>query len=193
MTSVMYSTRRGPEARRRTWAAGVALAGALAVTLTACGGGGSDDGSSAAPGTTATADGGATGGASSGGSGDGSANPTASASASAGPLEGSWLATDGGEAVVLMAIGDKAALYATGGTVCKGTLGEESGTRVFRLGCASGRKDRVVGEVDSVGGDTLKVTWDSAVGTETYRKAGEGSLPSGLPEAMASQTPAVGP
>ncbi|MER7576236.1 hypothetical protein [Streptomyces sp. NPDC126514] len=96
----------------------------------------------------------------------------------AGDLEGSWLATTKGKAVALVVTGRKAGLFATGGTVCSGTAG---GT--IELTCTDGSNDRSSGTVESVGADTLKVTWDSDLGTETYRKADGATLPTGLPTA----------
>ncbi|MFE0801848.1 hypothetical protein [Streptomyces sp. NPDC058812] len=152
----------------------VGLVGALA--LTACtDGGDSDDGgsggdkSSAAPSASASA-----------GPGGGSGG---SPSAPAGELEGSWLATTDGQAVALMVTGDKAALFATGGTVCSGTTGEDSGTRTIRLKCTDGSDDRATGTVESVDGTSLKVTWQGGLGEEAYTKSEGGSLPPGLPTA----------
>ena len=51
------------------------------------------------------------------------------------------------------------------------------------LKCPSGSKDRTTGMVDSVDGDSLKVTWSGAAGKETYTKAESGQWPSGLPTA----------
>lgn len=161
----------------RATAVAVGLVGALA--LTACtDGGDSDDGgsgggdkSSAAPSASASAStdpGGGSGG---------------SPSAAAGELEGSWLATTDGQAVALMVTGDKAALFATGGTVCSGTAGEDSGTRTIRLKCTDGSDDRATGTVESVDGTSLKVTWQGGLGEETYTKSEGGSLPPGLPTA----------
>nr|WP_202546113.1 hypothetical protein [Streptomyces sp. SID5606] len=142
------------------------------LALAACtDGGGSDDGDS-------------------GGGGESSAAPDGSASTdtgggggspSAGELEGSWLATADGQAVALMVTGDKAALFATGGTVCSGTAGEDAGTRIVRLKCTDGSKDRASGTVGSVDGKTLKMVWEGGVGEETYTKSEGGSLPPGLP------------
>ncbi|MEU6531759.1 hypothetical protein ABZ869_21540 [Streptomyces sp. NPDC046928] len=148
------------------------LVGVLA--LTACSGGGDSDGDSApstAPTSTDTGSGG-TGG----GSGGGSAS-------SAGELEGSWLATTDGKAVALVVTGDKAGLFATGGSVCSGTAGEQGGKRTIRLQCTDGSKDRAAGTVDSVGKSELKVTWEGTLGVETYTKAEGGKLPTGLPTA----------
>ncbi|WP_193776416.1 hypothetical protein [Streptomyces sp. E2N166] len=160
----------------RATAVTVGLVGAL--TLTACtDGGGSDDGgsgggdkSSAAPSASASASTDPDGGG-------------GSPSAAAGELEGSWLATTDGQAVALMVTGDKAALFATGGTVCSGTAGEDSGTRTIRLQCTDGSDDRAAGIVVSVDGTSLKVTWQGGPGEETYTKSEGGSLPPGLPTA----------
>ncbi|WP_345962749.1 hypothetical protein ABDE16_16695 [Streptomyces sp. BRB040] len=165
----------------RAAAVAVALAGALA--LTACTDGGSDGGSgggsgggggkaSAAPSASASAETGGSDG--SGGSGGGS--PSADAD-----LEGSWLATTDGQAVALMVNGGKAALFATGGTVCSGTAGEASGTRTIRLKCTAGGDDRSTGTVESVDDTSLRVTWEGGVGAETYTRSEGGSLPPGLP------------
>ncbi|KAF2778540.1 hypothetical protein [Streptomyces sp. OM5714] len=161
----------------RAAAVAVALAGALA--LTACTDGGSDGGSggggdkaSAAPSASASAETGGSDG--SGGSGGGS--PSADAD-----LEGSWLATTDGQAVALMVNGGKAALFATGGTVCSGTAGEASGTRTIRLKCTAGGDDRSTGTVESVDDTSLRVTWEGGVGEETYTRSEGGSLPPGLP------------
>ncbi len=165
--------RRGRPGQRpaRAVAVAVGLVGALA--LTACtDGGDSDDGgsggdkASAAPSASASAEtGGTTGG-----------SPSA-----AGELEGSWLATADGQAVALMVTGDKAALFATGGTVCSGTAGDVSGTRTIRLKCTAGGDDRATGTVESVDDTTLRVTWEGGVGEETYTRSEGGSLPPGLP------------
>ncbi|MER5714488.1 hypothetical protein [Streptomyces sp. NPDC002132] len=153
----------------RAVAALAALAGAF--VLTACGGGGgADGGPSPTPTATATADtGGGTGGSSSASAG--------------GPLEGSWLATTDGQAVALVITGDKAALFASGGTMCTGTARQESDMRMIRLKCPGGKSDRATGMVDSVDKGSLKVTWEGGTGTETYTKAEDGRLPSGVPTA----------
>lgn len=166
MTSVIFSRRSGAV---RVAAAAVGLAGVLA--LSACssdGDSGDDSASSPAPSASASA---GTGGDS------GSGKPAA------GELEGSWLATTGGKAVALVITGKQAALFATGGSVCSGTAGEESGMRMIRLKCTDGSKDRTSGMVDSVDGSSLKVTWKGGLGAETYRKAEGGKLPTGLPTA----------
>ncbi|WP_308401129.1 hypothetical protein [Streptomyces sp. AC512_CC834] len=166
-------------ARRSVRAAAVTLGlmGALALTACTDDGGDSDDGD------------GGSGGGSAGGD-KSSAAPSASAStdpggspSAASELEGSWLATTDGHAVALMVTGDKAALFATGGTVCSGTAGEDSGTRTIRLKCTDGSDDRAVGTVESVDGTSLKVTWQGGLGAETYTRSEGGSLPPGLPTA----------
>jgi hypothetical protein len=155
----------------RVAAVAAALAGALA--LTACSDdGGSDDGAPATPSATSSA---GTGGAT-GGSASASASPS-------GELEGSWLATTDGKAVALIITGAQAALFATGGTVCSGTAGEEADMRMIRLDCTTGNKDRTTGMVDSVDADSLQVTWEGGAGKETYTKAEGGQWPSGLPTA----------
>ncbi|MFG3162509.1 hypothetical protein ACGFY8_21900 [Streptomyces sp. NPDC048232] len=140
---------------------------------------------------TACTDGGSDGG-DSGGGGESSAAPEASAStdpssgsggspSDAGELEGSWLATTDGQAVALMVTGGKAALFATGGTVCSGTAGEDAGTRIVRLKCTDGSDERSTGTVGSVDGKSLKMIWEGGLGEETYTKSEGGSLPPGLP------------
>ncbi|GLX53841.1 hypothetical protein Shyhy01_67900 [Streptomyces hygroscopicus subsp. hygroscopicus] len=148
------------------------LVGALA--LTACGGGGGGDHRSTTPSNTASAD--PAPSSSAGGSGAGGAS---------GKLQGSWLATNGGTIVALVINGKQAGVFATGGTVCSGTAGTESGMQMIHLTCAKGDKDRTTGMVDSVDGTTMKVTWSGKVGQETYTKAEGGKLPSGLPTAAA--------
>ncbi|MDF3300638.1 hypothetical protein P3H78_18815 [Streptomyces sp. K1PA1] len=149
---------------------GAAAAGvACAFALSACSnsGGGSGDGASSAPSGSSTAG---------TGSGSGSA-PTASA------LAGSWLATTDGKAVALVITGTKAGLFATGGTVCSGTAGEEAGMQMLHLKCTDGSQKRSTGMVESVNKTTLKVTWEGGLGKETYTRSEGGTLPSGLPTA----------
>lgn len=166
-------TRNRPAVRLAAVVAGVT--GALA--LTACGSGG--DNSSATPSAQASST-----AASSGGSGgsNGSSGSGGSTSKASG-LQGSWLATTGGKAVALVVNGTKAGLFATGGTVCSGTAGEESGMQMIHLTCTDGDKQRATGMVDSLSKGTLVVTWSGALGKETYTKAEGGSLPTGLPTA----------
>nr|WP_229829299.1 hypothetical protein [Streptomyces massasporeus] len=155
----------------RVAAAAAGLAGVL--VLSACssdGGSGDDSASSASPSASASA---GTGGDSGSGSGD----------SAGGELAGSWLATTDGKAVALVITGKQAALFGTGGSVCSGTAGEESGMRMIRLKCTDGSKDRATGMVDSVNGSSLKVTWEGGLGAETYRKTEGGKLPTGLPTA----------
>ncbi|WP_374387894.1 hypothetical protein [Streptomyces sp. D2-8] len=176
MTSVIFSRRSGAV---RVAAAAAGLAGALA--LTACssdGDSGDDSASSPAPSLSASA--GTDGGSGDSGSGAGSGSGSGE---SAGKLAGSWLATTDGKAVALVITGKQAALFATGGSVCSGTAGEESGMRMIRLKCTDGSKDRAAGMVDSVNGSSLKVTWEGGLGAETYTKAEGGKLPTGLPTA----------
>ncbi|MGY3203187.1 hypothetical protein [Streptomyces sp. TE5632] len=164
--------------RMRIAYAALGLAGAL--VLTGCGGDGDSRGDSApsvtpsTPSITNTPDSGGTG------SGSGGSDATG---APAGKLEGSWLTTAGGKAVALMFTGDQAALFATGGTVCSGTAREDAGVSTISLKCADGKADRASGTIDSVSGSTLKVTWESPLGTETFTKAEGGRLPPGLPAA----------
>ncbi|WP_369198429.1 hypothetical protein [Streptomyces djakartensis] len=174
---MIFSRRSGAV---RVAAAAAGLVGALA--LTACSGdgdGNSADDPASSPAASASASAGTGGdsgsGADSGGSGAGDE--------AGGELAGSWLATTDGKAVALVITGKQAALFATGGGVCSGTAGEESGTRTIRLKCADGAKGRATGTVDSVTGTSMKVTWENGVGTETYTKAEGGKLPTGLPTA----------
>nr|WP_309096559.1 hypothetical protein [Streptomyces sp.] len=153
-------------------AAAAGLVGAL--VLTGCSGdgdSGDDPASSPAPSATASA---GTGGSDSG---------SGSGGAGAGELAGSWLATTDGKAVALVITGEQAALFATGGSICSGTAGEESGRRMIRLKCTDGGESRATGTVDSVNGSSMKVTWEGGLGEETYTKAEGGKLPTGLPTA----------
>ncbi|MDT3727200.1 hypothetical protein ROS62_20900 [Streptomyces sp. DSM 41972] len=145
------------------------LAGAVGLTACSDGdGGGSDDSAAPTASATRTADsGGSTGGSDTSG-------------APAGDLEGSWLTTADGKAVVLMVTGEEAALFATGGTVCSGTA-KGGAEPTLALKCPTGNGDRTKGTVTSVDGKSLTVEWDGAAGTETYTKAEGGSLPPGLP------------
>jgi hypothetical protein len=151
---------------RTAAAAALALAGAL--VLGACSSDGGSDSDDATPSVSASVSGPA--------SSSGSAAPS-------GDLAGSWLTTAKGKAVVLMVNGTEAGLFATGGTVCNGTAGDESGMQMIHLKCTDGSKDRATGMVDSVGKTTLKVTWEGGLGAETYTKSEGGKLPSGLPTA----------
>ncbi|MFI7017208.1 hypothetical protein [Streptomyces sp. NPDC050164] len=179
MTSVIFSRRPGARRRARVAAAAAGLAGVL--VLSACSGDGdSGDGSASSPAPSAAASAG-TGGDSGSGSSSDAGSGSGSDGSDAGGLEGSWLATTGGKAVALVITGKQAAVFATGGSVCTGTAGEESGTRMIRLKCTDGSKDRAIGTVDSVNGKSLKVTWEGRLGAETYTKAEGGKLPTGLP------------
>ncbi|WP_405830547.1 hypothetical protein [Streptomyces sp. NBC_01176] len=165
-----------PRRRVRTAATAMLVAAGLAGTLalTGCS---SDDSGSSSPGSADTTA--STGASGTGGTGgDSSTSPTAKAG-----LEGSWLATTGGKAVALVITGKQAGLFATGGTVCSGAAGEESGMRMIHLTCTDGNKQRATGMVDSVNATTLKVTWSGGLGKESYTKAQGGKLPSGLPTA----------
>ncbi|WVG03927.1 hypothetical protein RFN58_23865 [Streptomyces iakyrus] len=169
---MIFSRRSGAV---RVAAAAAGLAGVL--VLSACssdGGSGDDSASGPSPSDSASA---ATGGGSGSGSGSGSDG------SAGGELAGSWLATTGGKAVALVITGKQAALFATGGSVCSGTAGEESGMRMIRLKCTDGSKDRATGMVDSVNKSSLKVTWEGGLGAETYTKAEGGKLPTGFPTA----------
>ncbi|MER8221597.1 hypothetical protein ABTZ58_13605 [Streptomyces sp. NPDC094143] len=168
----------------RVAAAAAGLVGAL--VLTGCSGDGdSGDDPATSPAPSATASGGG-GGSDSGpdsGSDSGPGSDSGSGGAGAGELAGSWLATTDGKAVALVITGEQAALFATGGSICSGTAGEESGMRTIRLKCTDGSKSRSTGMVDSVNGSSMKVTWEGGLGAETYTKAEGGKLPTGLPTA----------
>ncbi|WP_186785367.1 hypothetical protein [Streptomyces misionensis] len=152
-----------------------ALAAAVlvgALTLTACGGGDGHDGGTATKAPTGTAGTDPAPSSSAAGSGVTGASDK---------LQGSWLTTNGGTIVALVINGKQAGIFATGGTVCSGTAGAESGMQMIHLTCSKGSKDRSTGMVDSVDGKSMKVTWSGKVGQETYTKAEGGKLPSGLP------------
>ncbi|WP_308050632.1 hypothetical protein [Streptomyces sp. TRM72054] len=165
---------------RGRWRIVAVAAGVVgAVVLTGCsGGGGSDSGSESESGG-ASASSSPSPGTSSAGTGGSGGSP----SAAAGELEGSWLATSEGQAVALVVTGEQAGLFATGGTVCSGRVGEASDRQTIRLTCTQGKDKRGTGTVDSVSSTTLKVTWDGGLGEETYTKAEGGQMPSGLPTA----------
>ncbi|MEU4463618.1 hypothetical protein AB0G20_07895 [Streptomyces sp. NPDC024017] len=165
---MIFSRRSGAV---RVAAAAAGLAGAL--VLTACSSDGdSGDGSASSPAPSASES-----------AGKGGDTGSGSGESAGGELAGSWLATTKGKAVALVITGKQAALFATGGSVCSGTAGEESGMRMIRLKCTDGSKDRASGKVDSVNGSSLKVTWEGGLGAETYTKAEGGKLPTGLPTA----------
>ncbi|MFJ6832334.1 hypothetical protein [Streptomyces sp. NPDC091209] len=164
-----------PSRRARIAAATAGLA-AAALALTGCSSGSTDSGNASASPSASATDATGTGGAGTGG-GSGS-TPSAG-----GKLQGSWLTTAGGKAVVLMINGKQAGLFATGGTVCSGTSTDEASMQMIRLSCTDGSKKRAVGMVDSVSGTTLKVTWQGGLGKETYTKSEGGKLPTGLPTA----------
>lgn len=162
MTSANFSR---TVSRRR---AGLVTAGLLGVlVLSACSGGGSDDEPSPSASTAVSS------------SASGSASASGGTSSASGKVAGSWLATTGGKAVVLVVNGDQAALFVTGGSVCTGT----ASTDTIRLKCTDGSKDRTEGTVESVGKTALKVKWEGSLGTENYMKAEGGKLPSDFPTA----------
>ncbi|MFC9847993.1 hypothetical protein [Streptomyces sp. NPDC127595] len=167
MTSATF-----PRRRARIAAAAAVTGLTAALVLTGCGSGDGSTDDSASP----SESGSGSASADTGG-GSGAATP------SGGKLEGSWLATTDGKAVALVITGTQAGLFETGGTVCSGSAGEDSGMQMIRLTCTNGDKDRAVGMVDSVSGTTLKVTWEGDLGAESYTKSEGGQLPSGLPTA----------
>ncbi|MFF7720245.1 hypothetical protein ACFZDB_12845 [Streptomyces luteogriseus] len=167
---MIFSRRSGAV---RAAAAAASLAGVLALSACSSGGDSGDD-SAADPAPSASESAGQSGDS---GSGSGSEDSPG------GELAGSWLTTTDGKAVALVITGKQAALFGTGGSVCSGTAGEESGMRMIRLKCTDGSKDRATGMVDSVNGSSLKVTWEGGLGAETYRKTEGGKLPTGLPTA----------
>ncbi|MGW1025127.1 hypothetical protein ACWD4J_15735 [Streptomyces sp. NPDC002577] len=165
------STASAALGRPRVRVAAAAAGVAAALVLTGCSGGGDDDGAtgkSPDTGSSASAD---SGDSSGGGSG-----------ASGGSLGGSWLATTDGKAVILVITGKQAGLFATGGTICHGTAGDQAGMQMIALKCTGGSDDRSEGMVESVSDTTLKVDWEG-LGEETYQKAEGGKLPTGLPTA----------
>lgn len=175
-------------AARHVLRAGAVVAGlAAALSLTACDGEGSSGGSPAggAPSPSSAAASASSSAAASGGTQGGAGGGTGGAPDS-GRLEGSWLATTGGKAVVLVVSGDEAGLFATGGNVCSGSADgasgadSTSGSTVIHLTCSDGGQDRAKGTVESVGGSSLVVRWNG-LGKETYTKAKGGRLPSGFP------------
>ncbi|MDQ0812033.1 hypothetical protein QFZ63_003747 [Streptomyces sp. B3I7] len=154
---------------RTTTAAAAALAAALA--LAACTHEGSGDSGSDATGAATSTAATATGSA------------TASPGGRPGKLEGSWLTTAGGKAVVLVVTGKQAGLFATGGTVCSGTADKVSGAWTVHLTDCQGKggNDRTTGTVDSVTAKSLRITWKGGAGTETYQKSEGTNPPSGFP------------
>ncbi|MEV8036766.1 hypothetical protein [Streptomyces sp. NPDC086182] len=169
MTTATFPSR---QARIAAATAGVAAA----LALTGCSSGSNDSGDASASPSASATDGTGTGDAGTGGS-------SGSTPSAGGELQGSWLTTAGGKAVVLMINGKQAGLFATGGTVCSGTSSDEASMRMIRLACTDGNKKRAVGMVDSVSGTTLKVTWEGGLGKETYTKTAGGKLPTDLPTA----------
>ncbi|WP_255953238.1 hypothetical protein [Streptomyces odontomachi] len=150
-----------------------ALAGGLigALVLTGCGSSdddgdkGADSSSSATASPSKSAD-------DSGGSGG---------EAAKGSIEGSWVATTGGNTVALVITKGKAGLFASDGNSCSGTGGEEMGMKMIHLKCTKGH-DRGEGMVKSVNATTMVVSWEG-FGDESYTKSKDGQLPEGLPTA----------
>ncbi|ARP70863.1 hypothetical protein LK07_14985 [Streptomyces pluripotens] len=149
------------------------LAGALA--LTACSGGGSADRSSTTPSADTTP-------ASTSAPTPATGSPTVSGESAT--LQGSWVTASGDKVVALVITGQDAGAFATGGTVCSGTVGTEAGAPTIHLTCTGGSKDRASGRVESVSEKVLKVTWSGKLGQETYTKVEGGKLPSGLPNPL---------
>ncbi|MFB6958603.1 hypothetical protein ACFCYB_16590 [Streptomyces sp. NPDC056309] len=152
--------------------AAAVLLGALALTGCDSGGSGATDETSATPGASASA----SASDDDGGGAAGTGGPAAKGDG----VEGSWLATTGGKAVVLSVTGRRAALFSTDRTICTGTAVQEGASHVIRLDAC---KARTTGTVDSVNKTTLRVTWEGGLGTETYTRSAGGALPSGLPTA----------
>lgn len=149
--------------RRLTLAAAATLTATLAVTACTSDGGDATHTPTGKP-TTAT--------------------PTPSATQAPTPpatgLDGNWLTTANGKAVVLVITHTRAALFTTGGTVCSGTA--ESPT--IRLKCGTHAAGaRTTGRIDAVNKTTLKVTWQGDLGTETYTRSEDGKAPTFLPTA----------
>ncbi|WP_406331928.1 hypothetical protein [Streptomyces sp. NBC_00203] len=165
MTSATF-----PRKQARIAVAAAGLAAALALTGCSSDDGGSGDKSTSPSASTSATESAATGG----GSGD--------TSTAKSKLEGSWLATTDGKAVALVITGKQAALFATGGSVCSGTAGEEAGMQMIHLTCTDGNKDRASGMVSSVNSTSMRVKWEG-FGQEIYTKSDGGTLPSGLPTA----------
>ncbi|KPI20001.1 hypothetical protein OK074_7661 [Actinobacteria bacterium OK074] len=190
----MTSATRTATSRRSVIAAGAvgsAFVVAAMYTLAGCGGGDSDASGGAAttgqgdaavastsPSTPSTADSAAP--AATGAADVSASGPSVTAAKS---LAGTWLIKKGDKAVALIVTGTTAGLFATGGTVCTGTAGTSAGMSMVYLNCASGSKDRTTGMVSSVNSTKLTVSWSGSVGSETYTKAEDGALPSGLPTA----------
>ncbi|MFF9814227.1 hypothetical protein [Streptomyces sp. NPDC014006] len=152
-----------PAGRRRLTIAAAALTAAL--TLAACSGGGAsdDNGKNTPPASTPQP---------SASTGAGTSQPT-------GTLQGNWLTTTNGKAVVLVLTDKQAALFTTGGSVCSGPIQD----RTIRLNCKGTATGHTTGHIDSVDKTTLKVTWVGDVGTETYTRSENGGMPSRFPTA----------
>jgi hypothetical protein len=170
VTSATSATASAVFPRRQARIAAAAAGLTAALVLTACSSdGGGSGGKSASPSGSATGTADTSGG-------------TGSSASPAGKLEGSWLATTDGKAVALVITGKQAGLFATGGTVCSGTAGEESGMQMIHLTCTDGNKDRATGMVSKVDSTSMRVKWEG-FGQEIYTKTEGGQLPTGLPTA----------
>ncbi|MFI1014160.1 hypothetical protein [Streptomyces sp. NPDC020965] len=104
-----------------------------------------------------------------------------------GELTGAWKGTTDGKSVDLVVTGTKAALVAAG-DACAGEVADH-GKPMLSLKCVGGKKDRVMGTIESNDGKTLVVAWDSGK-KDTLAKAAAGAeLPSGLPTGALDQLP----
>jgi hypothetical protein len=165
--------------------AGVAVVVA-ALAVTGCS---SDDGDGGKEKDKAS-DGGSSSSASPGGgspSGSAGADGSAGSAGSAKDTEGIWSATTGGQAVVLVVGGQQASLSTGDGHLCTGTV-SGTGKPALSLKCADGNTDRTAGTVRSNDGTTMKVSWGAGA-DDTFTKAADGKLPSGLPTGLPSGLP----
>ncbi|MFI5666424.1 hypothetical protein [Streptomyces sp. NPDC051704] len=101
----------------------------------------------------------------------------AGSDAKGGSVEGGWISMANPSKPVVLTVKGKTAVVVEGATglTCQGTTDGKS----FDLKCPAGAL-HAKGQVASVGGAELKVTWQE-VGTETYQKSEPGKLPTGLP------------
>ncbi|ARX85368.1 MULTISPECIES: hypothetical protein [Streptomyces] len=170
------------QTRVRSTTIGAAVAAlAAALVLTGC----SSDGDDKADGDKGK-DKGASDSASKspGGSGSDDGSDSDGAGASGKDLEGSWVATTGGKPVALVITKNRATLV--GEHVCNG-FAAVGGDQTIKLKCADGDMDRTKGRIDSVDGETLKVTWEG-FGKDEFLRTKGGKLPEGLPTADIPQS-----